>query len=696
MFAIGTCLVQTEQRDQIIKQHCQSEEATQPSDDDSAALIGGLDNLLANFSANNDQDHQQDDLAALIESFGNSGLSNKPLTPMVHGHWTQEHNVRRLSPLGSEQKQQQQQQQYHQYQSQTQPLPPINFIPGVDHYCLDNYQFTTDKVYSSHDGIPVSSSQQQPPVVMTSHNTYPVVATPYNISSLALAASLNSSTTSLTSPLSSSSSMPYSYYNYLPKDTSSVNPILPLSSFNNIVTDTGGASSAPTTAMKNTLCLGNENGGIQNIIPSNSQRINVNADGSNGGFSNATAALQRPLPAQYNINTTRSIDNIGSSVSYGAANDFSQTLSTTMLSQHQQFYPHQYQQQIPGSVIGHGTTGILLQQHQLIAGNGSTGVSADVQSSLSLTSPSIATTSVNSCRASLIHQSPSITSVSGTSTASNFMQQLYQQQQQHPQLYQQQQPQLYLQQQHQQQHPQLYQQEPQVYQQSQQQQQPQIYQQPQQTQQLSQIYQQTQQQPSQIYQQPQQTQQPSQIYQQLQQQPHQLTTPGGNTTSVLYYSSQQQKTSQLYQPQHQLQPAAMLTSTVTLNQQQPSPLLNNSGNSYYQQLQQQYHPPTTIAAVTPPLNTNTTPLNNYYYQQPSMGVSTFNQNQHQQQYYQQQHPSVGGGITTAATSITTPIVNLLDDDQQISGPPPIQPEKISGLVSDCTIKALPSSTINNK
>lgn len=694
MFAIGTCLVQTEQRDQIIKQHCQSEEATQPSDDDSAALIGGLDNLLANFSANNDQDHQQDDLAALIESFGNSGLSNKPLTPMVHGHWTQEHNVRRLSPLGSEQKQQQQQQQYHQYQSQTQPLPPINFIPGVDHYCLDNYQFTTDKVYSSHDGIPVSSSQQQPPVVMTSHNTYPAVATPYNISSLALAASLNSSTTSLTSPLSSSSSMPYSYYNYLPKDTSSVNPILPLSSFNNIVTDTSGASSAPTTAMKNTLCLGNENGGIQNIIPSNSQRINVNADGSNGGFSNATAALQRPLPAQYNINTTRSIDNIGSSVSYGATNDFSQTLSTTMLSQHQQFYPQQYQQQIPGSVIGHGTTGILLQQHQLIAGNGSTGVSADVQSSLSLTSPSIAT-SVNSCRASSIHQSPSITSVSGTSTASNFMQQLYQQQQQHPQLYQQQQPQLYLQQQHQQQHPQLYQQEPQVYQQSQQQQQPQIYQQPQQTQQPSQIYQQTQQQPSQIYQQPQQTQQPSQIYQQLQQQPHQLTTPGGNTTSVLYYSSQQQKTSQLYQPQHQLQPAAMLTSTVTPNQQQPSPLLNNSGNSYYQQLQQQYHPPTTIAAVTPPLNTHTMPLNNYYYQQPSMEVSTFNQNQHQQQYYQQQHPSVGGGITTV-TSITTPIVNLLDDDQQISGPPPIQPEKISGLVSDCTIKALPSSTINNK
>lgn len=680
--------MQTEQRDQIIKQHCQSEEATQPLDDDSA-LTGGLDNLLANFSATNDQDHQQDDLAALIESFGNSGLSNKPLTPMVHGHWNQEHNVRRLSPLGSEQKQLQQQQQYHQYQSQTQPMTSLNFIPGIDHYYLDNHQSTTDTSFSNHNGVHVSSSQQQPPVVMTSQNTYPVVTTAYNISSLAT--TLNSSTTSLTSPLASSSSMPYSYYNYLHKDISSVDPILPSPSFNNIVIGTGGTSGAPTTSLINPLCLANKNGSIQNIIPSHSQRNSSNADGS-GGFSNVTAALQRPLPAQYSISSSSSIDKIGNSVGYGSTNEFSNQLSTTMLlSQHQQFYPQQYQQQTSGNVIGLGTAGLLLQQHQLIAGNDGTGVSADVQSSLPLTSPSIST-SVNSCGASTIQQSPSITNVDSTSTASNFLHQQQQLYQQHPQLYQQQQPQMYLKQQQQQQHhPQLYKQEPQIYQQPQQ---PQIYQQPQQTQQPSHIYQQPQQiqQPSQIYQQLQQTQQPSQIYQQLKQQPHQLTTPGANTTNMLYYSSQQQNTSQLYQPQHQLQPSTVLASTVVPNQQQPSSLLNNSGNNYYQQLQQ-YNPPTTIAAVTPSLNTNTTPLNNYYYQQPSIGVPAFNQHQHQQQYYQQQHPSVSDGMA-AVPSTSSPIVNLLDDDQQISGPPPIQPEKIIGLVNDCPIKT--STTTNNK
>ncbi|XP_027845720.2 uncharacterized protein LOC114126045 isoform X3 [Aphis gossypii] len=662
----GTCQVQTEQRDQMIKQHQKWEATTQQMDDDSTATVGGLDDLLAAVSGIDDQDHQQDDLAALIKSFGGNGGSNKPVAPLGSSHWDEQHNhLRRLSPLGSEQ-QQQQKQYYHQYRHNQIQLPPSSsFNPndgGIHYYAA----------------------------------TYNVA-----IGSTALTASENSPTSSLPSPLISSSSVPYNYYNYqLLTTKSAVNPALPSpSSYNNIITTatTSGDIDLSVMPMMNALQLSDNNGSSQNLISSYSQ------SSGNDVFPNAAAAvavLQRPLSSQY------------SGIGYGAASGYGYHHPHTLLApRQQQFYPPQkYQQQnsttaTNADATSVGTAGVFLQQNQQQIN--SSGLSADIQSPLPMSSPSISTATVNSCSLAAVAQSSSITTNGGTSTVANFYHQFpsqLQQQQYQQQLHQQQQ------QQHQQQHQQQQQQEQQqqqlkMYQQQQEQkpqqqipQQPNLY-----HQQLQpQLY--TQQQP-QLYQQ--QTQTP-QMYQQLQQQqqPHQLTTSVGSTTGKFYYpSTLQQQTSQLYQTQHQqqlqLQPTSILTTSAVTGSLQQQPSLSNNttsvGSSYYQQLQQHYSPTTVMSTTT--FNTVPNTPNNYIYQHPPMAtMQGFNQHQQQSQYYQQQLPIVGdssggGNSLGTMTSTAIPILNLLDDDLLISGPPPIQPEKI--CTSSCN-DTITTSTSSNK
>jgi len=641
----------------MIKQHQKWESTTQQTDDDPTATIGGLDDLLAAVSGIDDQDHQQEDLAALIESFGTSGgLNNKPVAPLRGSHWDEQHNhLRRLSPLGSEQ-QQQQKQYYHQYRHNQIHLPPSSsFNPsdgGIPHY--GGHLPSTKGTYNRHN-----NRQQQPASAILTNYPY---AAAYNVAvgSTALTVPVNSSTPSLPSPLSSSSSVPYNYYDYqLLATKSSDNPTLPSPTYNSITATTTGDIDLPMTPMMNALHLSDNNGvSSQNTISSYSSDNDV--------FPNAAAAvavLQRPLPSQYT-----------GGIGYGAASGYGYHHPHTLLAsrQEQLYSPQKYQQQISTTNAGAtsvGTAGVFVQQNQQKMIGGSSGLSTSIsQPPLPMSSPQISSATVNSCSlAAIVQQS---TTSGGTSTVGNFYHQLpsqlqQQQQQQQQQLQQQLQQQ---QQQQQQQHQQQQKQQLQNYQQHLQEQkphqqhpqQPQLYQQ--------QLYPQQQPQP-QPYQ-----QQPPQVYQQ--QQPHQLTATVGSTTGNFYYPSPlQQQTSQLYQPpQHQQQVLLQPTSTsgITGSLQQ-SPLLSNNsisvGSSYYQQLQH-HHPPSTVISV--PTN-----LNNYIYQQPPMAAVAFNQHQQQQQYYQQQQLpiAVDGGLATM-TSTITPILNLLDDDLLISGPPPIQPEKI--------------------
>lgn len=616
-FLIGACQVQTEQRDQIIKQHRQWETITQQSDDDSASNIGGLDDLLAAVSAVDDQDHNQDDLAALIENFGNSVGSNKPPVPLG-GHWNQQHHLRRLSPLGSEQ----QKQHYHQYShSQTQPPSSSTFTTGVSGGVIDYYDYyykdrsDPNKANTGQNSNVSSTLQQQQ---SATHTMYPTVTAEYNVAvGSTVASPINSS---LSSP------MPYNYYNYQLPTASAINPTLSSPSYNNNATITGSSTDVSATSVMNTTRLGTNIGNVPNIVSS----YNQNSGFANSAAAAAVAVLQRPLPTPY-IGNGSNIGNITAGIGYGASRGFGYHQPTHALpTQQQQFYSQQYQQQIStppsitGGTTGAGTAGVFLQR-QLIASNSS--ISASAQSPLPLSSPSISSTSVNNNgKVSSVHSSVAISGGSASSNANYFHQLPVQQQL--TQIYQQQQPQMY---QQQQQQPQLYQQQPQLYQQ----QQPQMYQQP-------------------------------------QQQP-QLTNIGQNASGNVHYPQslqQHQQPSQLYQSQNQLQPNALMTN----QQQPPSSLTNNSsgGNNYYQQLQQ-YHPTTTVASVTP-LNTTTMCHNNYYYQQPQMATPPVVFNQHPQQYYQQPLPAI--------ISTSTPVVNLLDDDLLISGPPPIQPEKISTIVDN--------------
>jgi len=79
-----------------------------------------------------------------------------------------------------------------------------------------------------------------------------------------------------------------------------------------------------------------------------------------------------------------------------------------------------------------------------------------------------------------------------------------------------------------------------------------------------------------------------------------------------------------------------------------------------------------------------------------MAAVAFNQHLQQQQYYPQQLPiaSDGSGVGGLATmtSTATPILNLLDDDLLISGPPPIQPEKIGSSSGNDTVTTTPNNS----
>jgi hypothetical protein len=529
------------------------------------------------------------------------------------GHWNQQHHLRRLSPLGSEQ----QKQHYHQYShSQTQLPSSSTFTTGVSGDVIGYYDYYHDdqsdiKANTGHNGNINTAQQQQQ---SAAHTMFPPVTAEYNVSvgSTAIASSINSTAASLSSPRSSSV-LAYNYYNYqLPTANLATNPSLSSASYNNVNTITGSTTDIPATSLLNTTRMGANSG--NSVFPS-------------AAAAAAVAALQRPLPTPYSIGNGSTIANITTGISYGASRSFGYHQPSHVLpTQQPQFYSQRYQQpistlpSISDDTTGVGTAGVFLQQQQQLITNGS--ISVSLQSPLPLSSPSISSISVNnSGPATSVNSSIAITSGSNTFTNANYFNQLPAQQQQ-LQLYQQQQSQLY----QQQQQPQLYQQQSQLYQQ----QQPQMYQQLQQT---------------------------------------QLKNIGQNTSGILHYPTslqQHQQPSQLYQSQNQLQ-----SNTSTTNLQQPSSSLSNNsvnGNNYYQQLPQ-YQPSTTVASVTP--NNTTMALNNYYYQQPSMATTPviFSQNQQQSQYYQQQLPAV--------TSISTPVVNLLDDDLQISGPPPIQPEKIS-------------------
>lgn len=632
--------MQTEQRDQILKQHRQLEAETQGLDNDSITPVSGLDDPLTSVSTVDNQDHNQEDLAALIDSFGENLEENKSSVSLGGSQWDHQLNhLRRLSPLGSEQ---QWQQNYHQISSlKTQQLP-FTFSSDGNYYDYkyDDHQSIINKAYNNQDGdIHTSTVNQQPATVLATNTSYP-----------AIVASVNS-ITSLPSPLSSSSSMPYNYYNYkLPI------AMLPTPSHNKIVANNSAGTVSSAAAMINALHLGNNNSRIQSILSPHSQSNSSDISGSSV-FTNAAqavAVLQRPLSVYC---SSSNASGISSGISYGSADGYNYQHSTTRLPsvQHQQFNPQQFStaSTITGDSTGFRTNGVFLQQHQLLTGSGS-----DIQSSLALTSPLISksTTNNNDLSATAVSQSPTISDVNNTSSVANFFQQ--QQQAQQLQLYQNQTQQLQLYQQQQQ--AQSYQHLPQMYQQQQQQKQPQFY------------------------------QQLPQIYQQPQQQSQQLIISGRNThngtTGNLYYQpqQQQQQMSNQFQTQHQQQQSktALTADTIMANLQH---LQSSKNVSYYQQLQH-YHPPgfadsETTKAIQLKMTTNP---NNYYYQQPI--PVAFNQ--------PQQQPLPLGGDGSLATSEP---VNLLDDDLLLSGPPPIQPEKIDSGNNSITSTSLPSSmtTINN-
>lgn len=635
MIFTGTCQVQTEQRDQMIQQHRQWEAEAQQSDDDQISTVGGgLDDLLASVSGNiADSDHQQEDLAALIDNFGNNSFLNKPPAPLGGAHWDQQHNyLRRLSPLGSEQ-----QQYFHQFRHPQveMPLSTVNIKTAEYYkYYFDN-QLENKTFVNQNSNVLASRAQlQTQPLsmsVMASEATYPLGTTTYNmISSTAVVTPINSTTTCLPSAMHLSSSVPYNYYNYqLPSVTSVTSVIghsIPSSSLysNYITAPSSNSDQTPTTAMMKALHLTNSCNDDKNLASPYIQSTTSNF--SDAG--SAAAVLQRPLQTPY----TSIIGNANDSGGFNPTGMFGYHHPTSALpmQQEQFFSQHQYQQNISttgtitSSSVGVETTGLFMQPQQIVTA-GSGGLSTCVQTPL----PS-----------AVAAQSSATTSGSSTSVATNFFDQplqyqqqsqLYPQQQHHPQLYQQQQP------------AQLYQHQLQPQQHQQKQQHPQLQQQQQQISQPSQH-------------------QLQQTYQQLSQ------LANTSISNNIYYSPlQQQQSTQLYQSQQQLQTTVGLHDSLVANQQQ-LPSIPSSGISscnYYQ-----YNQSMPMAGITP-LNTTQTNLDNYYYQQPQM--VTLNQ---QQQYYQQQQmPSVNSSSIAAAQY--TPVLNLLDDDDELlSGPPPIEPEKV--------------------
>lgn len=605
--------MQTEQREQILKQQRQLEAETQGLDNGSVTPVSGLDDPLTSALIVDNQDHNQNDSMALIDSFGGNLEENKSSISLGSSQWDHQLNhLRRLSPLGSEQ---QRQHNYHQISSlKTNQQLPFTFTPDGDYYGNkhDDYQSNINTAFNNQDGnINPSTVNQQPATVFATSSSYP-----------ATVASVNS-ITSLPSPLSSSASMPYNYYNYkLPV------AMLPSHLHNNIVANNSAGTVSSTAAMMNALHLGN------NVGSPHTQSNNSDTSG-NSVFTNAAqavAVLQRPLSVYSNSSNASSI---GSSISYGSAVGYNYQHSTPRLPsvQHQQFNPQQISMAstITGDSTGFRTNGVFLQQHQLITGSG-----GGIQSSLSLTSPLISkpTTNNSGLAAAALAQSHSITDVSSTSAVPNF----FQQQQQTKQL-------------------QFYQNQTQQLQLYQQQQQAQLYQN------LPQMYQ-----------------------QQPQQQSQQLLISGGNTTGNLYYQPQQQQqqmSHHQFQTHHQQQPSmhsttALTADTILANLQHSQP---SNNISYYQQLQQ-YHPPGFADSERTKAEQLKMTANNYYYQHPI--PVAFNQPQ------QQQLPlGEDGSLATCKP------VNLLDDDLLLSGPPPIQPEKIGSDNNSITSKSLPSSMTTN-
>lgn len=658
MVTTGTCQVQTEQRDQIIQQHRQWEAEAQQSDDDQISIVGGLDDLLASVSGNvDDLDHHQENLAALIENFGNISILNKPPAPLGGVHWDQQHNhLRRLSPLGSEQ-----QQQFHQYRHPQVKLPSSTAnINAAEYYKYYYENQLEDKSFGNQDSnvnasIAQQQTQQLSVSVIATQATYSLGTTAYNmIGSTAVMTPINSTTTCLQSSMPLSSSVPYNYYNYqLPSTTSVISPSIS-SSYNSYIPVSRSSNEASTITIMNALRLTNSNNYNQNVsspyIRSNTSNFN---DDSSGGFTSAAAAvavLQRPLQTPYTSIIGSSNDSV-----FSPTGRFGYHHPTSALPMRQeQFYPQQQYQQnilnagtITSSSVGVETTGGFIPL-QLTAGCG--GVFTCVQTPLPLSSTLSATNISSGLAPGVAAQSSSVTSGSCTSIATSLYNQPLQQQLQQ-----------YQQQQHQ---PQLYQQ-----------QQPQLYQQPEQQQKQQQQTQLQQQQISQTYQ-----HQLQQIYQQL----PQLATTSENTSNNIYYSPlQQQQSSQLYQLQQQLQPAVGHQASIMTNRQQ-LPSLSSGGidsGNYYQQVQ--YNQSGAMTGVSP-LNTTQTNLNDYYYQQPQTAAL----NQQQQYYLQQQMPSVVSSRIAAAQY--TPVLNLLDnDDELLSGPPPIEPEKLS-----CSDTASASSSLS--
>lgn len=523
--------MQTEQRDQIIKQHRQWE--TQQSDDSTDINIDGFDDILGPVSAVEDQDHKQDDLASLIENFGSSVGLNKPSIPLG-GHWNQQHYLRRLSPLGSEQ----QKQHFHQYSHhQTQPSTSATSTTSVSSGVIDYYDYyynnksgTNKSNTGQNVNVNITQQQQQP----ATHSMYPAVTAEYNVAvgSTVVASPINSTVASLSSPMSTST-IPYNYYSFqLPTVSSAINSSLTSPSYNNVPTITGSTTDK--------TCLRTNNGSVLNNVSSYSQ-----SSGSST-FPNAAAAvaaLQRPLPSLYSIGNSSNFANTTGGIGYGASRDFGYHQPTPALpQQQQQFYSQQYQQHIStmpsittGGTTSVGSAGVFLQKQQQIMASGSS-IPASVQSPLSFSSPSISSSVINSSITTLSHSSVAISG--GNSTNANYFHQLPVQQQQF-QLYQQQQ------------QPQLYQQQAQLYQQ-----QPLIYQQP------------------------------------------QLTNISQNTSGNLHYtplSQQHQQPNQSLYQSHQLQPNALMTNQQQLSSSLSN---NSGGNNYYQQPQQYHPPTTVAQLNT--------------------------------------------------------------------------------------------------
>lgn len=667
LFTIGACQVQNEQRDQIIKLHHQQWDTA-------------LDNNRATSVNLSYQDHHlKDDTTLLIENFDGSNKHPTPLT----SNWEQ-HDSRRLSPLGSEEQQHIYQYKFHD--NEIIPTKSINKMTiGNDYYGYYSDNGQPDSDMDLHI-LNTAQKQQEPteiPSILPPKVTYP--------------ATVNST---LMSPLMpSSSSNLYNYYNskLLTTHPFSINPVVSsLSRPNQISSEVTNAFT--TTAMNS---LKNNNGTNKNKVLSSYSQNNCSSsrnsmnddDDTTGGFTNAkaaVAALQRPLPSPYisgSVAIGRGFGNINNTgIGYGtvtSSGTYRPDLPIIQSQRSQQIQPQRQLQQQPeqqlqqqqqpqqqkqqhqfnaqqfqqprlavsvGSTTGLETTGVFLQQqHQLISRD----LTSSVQ--LPLSSTSISTTAMNNrCNVTATIQS---LSSQGISTGDEFFPRLtsLQQPQQPFTLYQQQQ----------QQPTQLYQQQPQIF-----------LQQPQLLQQHSQLFQQQQHSKQQLQS---QSQQSVQIYQPeiyQQEMAHKLTN-GGNTANNFYYQSQQQQTSQMYHPQ--LQPTVTLKNVgVTGNnplQSMSLPNINSGNSNYYQQLQQCY-PPTTVttrtAAVS--LNTTATTFNSYYYQQPPVDNITYS-NQQQQQFSNIYSGSTN--IPSNSGSIST--VNLLDDDLLLSGPPPIQPEKIGNF-----------------